>query len=383
LDARRFPRDKVCAGWITPEVVAALELDGSDYGRDHVLQAIHGFRIGLIGGRTVCTRRSAAALSYGILRRQFDDHLLRRSGARLRLGEPLSELRRTGDGWVANGEIRAPLVVGAGGHHCPVSRRLGTRSVMRRVVVAREVEFEIPAGLRERCGVDPEVPELLFCRDLKGYGWIFRKGDYLNAGLGREGARGFNRQLEEFVPEVVRRSGIPLDRTRKWRGHAYGLYPGGPRRVSAAGVLLIGDAAALADGRSGEGIGPAVESALLAAATIARADGDYRAEQLARYDESLARRFGARARAAGEPGRLLAGLRAGVARKLLAAEWFARRVVIDRWFLHRQRGGRSARELTSAPLVGSSGAARLPGGPDRGSAGSSGTRPSAGSRGSS
>ena len=31
LDAARFPRDKVCAGWITPPILAELALG---YGRD-------------------------------------------------------------------------------------------------------------------------------------------------------------------------------------------------------------------------------------------------------------------------------------------------------------------------------------------------------------
>ena len=33
LDKRRFPRDKTCAGWITPAVFGSLELDLEDYRR--------------------------------------------------------------------------------------------------------------------------------------------------------------------------------------------------------------------------------------------------------------------------------------------------------------------------------------------------------------
>jgi geranylgeranyl reductase family protein len=336
LDARNFPRDKVCAGWITPEVVAALELDIADYGGQRVLQPIHGFRVGLIGGKTTRTARADRPLSHGILRREFDDYLLRRSGAGVRLGEPVEDLRREGKGWIVNGAIRAPLIVGAGGHQCPVSRRLGARSLMRRVIVAREAEFEIPPGLRDRCAVDPEVPELFFSQDLKGYGWLFRKGNHLNIGLGREDARGFNRQLERFLAWVGRGLGFSLDNSLKWRGHAYGLYAGGPRRVTADGALLVGDAAALADPRSGEGIGPAVESALLAGRVIERAAGDYRAERLAGYDRLLAARFGPRGGPGDSRAWVPAGLRSALARRLLAREWFARRVVIGRWFLHRR-----------------------------------------------
>ena len=34
LDKAMFPRDKVCAGWITPAVVQALQLDTEDYARE-------------------------------------------------------------------------------------------------------------------------------------------------------------------------------------------------------------------------------------------------------------------------------------------------------------------------------------------------------------
>ena len=33
LDKSRFPRDKVCAGWITPAVVDEVELDLTDYAK--------------------------------------------------------------------------------------------------------------------------------------------------------------------------------------------------------------------------------------------------------------------------------------------------------------------------------------------------------------
>jgi menaquinone-9 beta-reductase len=49
LDRRSFPRDKVCAGWITPAVVEALELDLDDYGQARTLQPLTGFRIGMMG----------------------------------------------------------------------------------------------------------------------------------------------------------------------------------------------------------------------------------------------------------------------------------------------------------------------------------------------
>jgi hypothetical protein len=44
MDRARFPRDKPCAGWITPQAVAAAELDLDEYGRARVLQPIRGLQ---------------------------------------------------------------------------------------------------------------------------------------------------------------------------------------------------------------------------------------------------------------------------------------------------------------------------------------------------
>src|SRR5262245_5359412 len=89
MDAASFPRDKVCAGWITPHVVDALELDLTDYRIGRTLQPITGFRTGLVGGADDLETAYDAAVSYGIRRCEFDHYLLQRSGARLRLGEPI------------------------------------------------------------------------------------------------------------------------------------------------------------------------------------------------------------------------------------------------------------------------------------------------------
>jgi geranylgeranyl reductase family protein len=335
LDRAAFPRNKICAGWITPAVVQALDLDLDDYARGHVLQAIHGFRVGVIGGAEVETRRDPRAISYGIRRCEFDHYLLSRSRARLRLGESLREIRRDGDGWTVNQDLRARLVVGAGGHFCPVARMLGARPGRgEATVLAQEIEFEMTPGQRESCRVDPAVPELYFCRDLLGYGWALRKGDWLNVGLGREDPERVSDHVEAFRDSLVARGRIPEETPRKLGGHAYLLYGHTERRIVADGVLLVGDAAGLAYPESGEGIRPAVESGLIAAQVIVEAHGDYGAVRLARYEARLRERFGPRRPGATAIDLLPSGLKRSLAHRLLATEWFARRVVIDRWFLH-------------------------------------------------
>src|SRR5512140_789462 len=101
LDKAQFPRNKVCAGWITPAVVQALQLDAEDYARERVLQPISAFRTGLIHGAEVETRYPRT-VSFGIRRCEFDHYLLQRSGAQLRLGETVNSLVKRSGLWVVN-----------------------------------------------------------------------------------------------------------------------------------------------------------------------------------------------------------------------------------------------------------------------------------------
>jgi geranylgeranyl reductase family protein len=329
VDAREFPRDKPCAGWITPEVVAETGLHLVEYGRANTLQPISRFRVGRIGGRAVDVEYGAP-VSYGIRRCEFDAFLLRRSGARVRAGEQVSEIRRTGEEWVLDGRLSAPILVGAGGHFCPVAREIAGPPLAASVVVAREIEYALDDEALARCRVDGRRPELDFCADLAGYGWCFRKGHYLNVGLGRRDPRRLGAHVEDYVSRLVAEGRIQAPPRAGWRGHAYHLRQG-RRRLVADGALLVGDAAGLAYAASGEGILPALVSGRIAAETVLEAGPAPRAERLGTYVERLDDALG---RPAGErslPGPLLA--MGGAV--LLSSPWLVRRLVLDRWFLHR------------------------------------------------
>jgi flavin-dependent dehydrogenase len=350
IDAKPFPRDKVCAGWITPPVVSELDLDLGDYRRGRTLQPITGFRIGLIGRTDDLETRYDHPVSYGIRRCEFDRYLLQRSKARLRLGEPVVSIRRDGRAWIVNDEIRAAVLVGAGGHFCPVASMLvtptcppkrGARRPKTRsgeggpLVVAQETEFAIPAPDRASFTTAASTPELYFSRDLQGYGWCFRKQDYLNVGFGSLNRRLLPHATSAFVAYLQSRGTIPRTRSWRWRGHAYLLSEPPARRAFADGVVLVGDAAGLAYPQSGEGIRPAIESGLLAAAAILEAAGEFTVEQLAPYEAALRRRFGAGPVARSLSRAVPAALARAAAPALFHSRWFTRRVVLDRWFLHR------------------------------------------------
>jgi geranylgeranyl reductase family protein len=336
LDKAEFPRQKICAGWVTPAVMKELEVDLDVYGQTRVLQPIHSFLTGMEGQQSVRSDFPGEPVSYGILRTEFDDFLLRRCGAELLLGQALKTLQKTCDGWRVNDRISTRLVVGAGGHFCPVARRMRDHGSGETAVAAQEMEFRLTAEQRANCPVDGETPELFFTSDLKGYGWVFRKGDYLNVGLGREDKQKLSGHVMKFCKRLQAEGRIPADLPGKFKGHAYLLYHHASRRLVDDGVLLIGDAAGLAYPQSGEGIRPAVESALLAAQVIRDCDGDYRSANLKSYENLLQARFGKREPSPGLIEKLPARIRQAAARWLMKNHWFSRNVLAARWFLHRQ-----------------------------------------------
>jgi len=331
IDRSDFPRDKTCAGWITPQVVSTIGLDLEDYARGRVLQPISGFVTGVIGAEP-SRIRYGDTVSYGIRRCEFDHYLLERSGARLRLGERVEQIERQGAGWRINGDIESAMLVGAGGHFCPVASYLGARvGRTEPVIAAQEAEFLADSG---SCLALPEEPELYFCRSLSGYGWCFRKGDFLNVGLGRIGHHGLGGAVREFWDWLAARSRVPAGPMPRMKGHAYLLHGFGARRRIDDAIALVGDAAGLAYPQSGEGIRPAVESGVLLARVIAAAAGDYSRVRLQVYVAELERRLGEPGTPPRSADSFSSRVRALLGRNVIAHPWFARRIVLDRWFLH-------------------------------------------------
>jgi geranylgeranyl reductase family protein len=362
IDQKTFPRDKTCAGWVTPPVWSALQVDLADYESElslaqvgwhvpesskgvdigsnaptplsgratqsrRVLQPITGFRTGLIGGHDIETRYDHV-VSYGIRRCEFDTYLLNRCGAELRTGQPVRSVVRHDGCWHINDAIKAPLLVGAGGHFCPVARMLGAREVPgTSVVTAQEIEFEAGDDDLERGSVKADTPELFFCKDLNGYGWCFRKGSFLNIGLGRVGPEHLADHVAAFVQFLRDRGKLVADFPGRFHGHAYQLYERAAPKLVDDGVLLIGDAAGFAHPQSGEGIRPAVESGLIAADVLRDSRGD-----LSLYADRIAAHFG-HTRTSAPFDWLPHSWLSWAARRLLASNWFTRRVVLDQWFL--------------------------------------------------
>lgn len=333
LDRALFPRDKPCAGWITPEVVARLGLDPDDYARHGVMEPLEGFRVSRLGGVAVEIDYERA-VSYAIRRCEFDTFLLQRSGARVRSGTVVESIERHGSRWILNGEWEAPVLIGAGGHFCPVARFLGAKPSQETAVVAQEAEFEMTDAEAARCALAPGWVDLAFAPDLAGYGWCVRKGRWLNVGFGTLRAERLKPQLERYLAGLRAAGVLPEGRQPAMRGHAYLLRSAAARPLSGDGVLLAGDAAGLALDSSGEGILPAVISGRLAAEAVLQAG--LRPERLdgPAYGRALERELGPRG-GGWRPAPWWQRLGARFA--FLSAD-FVQREILDRRFLHRDGG---------------------------------------------
>jgi geranylgeranyl reductase family protein len=274
LDAAVFPRVKICAGWVTPEALADLEVDPDKY--PLTIQPFDRCVLEFAGSRHETGWRRPT--SYGIIRREFDHFLLERAaaaGADVRWGVRVTGVSEHGDRVrveTDRGAFEAPAVIGAGGHRCPVARALGQVSEREEVVVAQESETRLAPEWAERLEPFLRAPELYVEPDLRGYGWYFPKRDFVNIGVGcTRGADGSLPGRREALLTALRASGRLPDglAIEPFKGHSYVVRRQAPRRLHGARFCLVGDAAGLARDMSGEGIGPAIRSGRLAAEAVA------------------------------------------------------------------------------------------------------------------
>ena len=227
LDAAVFPRVKICAGWVTPEALADLEVDPDKY--PLTIQPFDQCVLEFEGARHQTDWRRPA--SYGIIRREFDHYLLERAaaaGADVRWGIRVTAVTAQADRVrveTDRGAFEAPVVIGAGGHRCPVAprarpgvgaRRGGGGPGERDAARARSGSQRLEPFLR--------APELYVEPDLRGYGWYFPKRDFLNIGVGcTHGDDGSLPRRRDALVASLRASGrlpegLPL---APFKGHAY------------------------------------------------------------------------------------------------------------------------------------------------------------------
>jgi menaquinone-9 beta-reductase len=280
LDRARFPREKPCSEYLSPESTRVLERLGPD-----VLASVCAAAPAHLTGMKVVAPSGAGVVgrfetfSYALPRTRFDAILLdaaRARGVEVREGVKVEELvydsgavagvvaRETGNG---NRETyRAGVVVGADGLRSVVARRLGKviRTAPHRIAFTAHV-----AGARDV----RELGEMHVGRP--GYVGLGPIGDgvttvalVLPVSEARRGERFFE-ELDRFP--AVRGRFDPGQLVR--RVLATGPFARWSRRPVArgGGALLVGDAADFFDPFTGQGIYSALRGAELAAMAIIEA----------------------------------------------------------------------------------------------------------------
>ncbi len=261
IDRARFPREKLCAGWITPEVLSDLELTPADY--PHGLVTFGALRVAVRG-----LRRELASTQHSIRRLEFDAWLLERAGVPV-VEHTVRRVARDGEDFVIDGRFRARFLIGAGGTRCPVFRDLFRERYPRSralQVVTQELEYACNDA-------DRDCRLWFFDEGLPGYGWCVPKADgYVNVGVG-----GIAQTLKSRGDDIRRHWRALLRRVEDECGIAapaaapggYSYYLRAHRGVCRAGnAFVVGDAAGLATRDMCEGIGPAVRSGINAARAI-------------------------------------------------------------------------------------------------------------------
>jgi flavin-dependent dehydrogenase len=280
LDKACFPRLKLCAGWITEKVMKDLAFTPADY--PHPILPLD-IRTRLFGLPFALRCFPTRGRNFSIRRVEFDAWLLARSGAEV-VRHQVKSIRREQGRYVVDDAFSCRYLVGAGGTHCPVRRCLfPDRRSRSRQIVTLEKEFEYPTR-GDACHLH------FFRRGLVGYSWMVPKGNgYVNLGVGGK-AKSLNRSdrsihdhFRAFLGDLVRERRLDARTAENLHatGHPYYLFTSGTD-IKGEDCFLIGDSAGLASIDLGEGIGPAVESGLMAAREIL-GTGTYRKEDLTAF----------------------------------------------------------------------------------------------------
>ena len=260
LDRERFPRVKLCAGWITPEVVHDLEMDLKSY--PHRLLTFPRLRVHL--GRW---HVPVPCVQYSIRRFEFDAWLLERSGAEV-VQHNVRHIRPDADGFIVDDEFRCRYLIGAGGTRCPVYRalfrELNPRESALQIVT---LEHELPYDWS-----DADCHLWFFEQGLPGYTWyVPKERGWLNVGVGaiaeRLKARGQDIRAHWAHLAATLERGLAPQAQYEPTGYSYYLR-GKVEVVRRDNAFITGDAAGLASRDLGEGIGPAIRSGLRAARAI-------------------------------------------------------------------------------------------------------------------
>ena len=259
LDRASFPREKPCGGGVTARADDATDIDLAPVTE----REIYGVRVSVNMGARF-DRTSPHLLARMTQRSRLDEFLVEQAascGVDFHDGASVRAIEADGATMRArvNGDAyEAPVLIGADGVNGPTSKALGLAPLSEHAV-AFEANYPADAGTMDDWS-------RFIALDLTGipggYGWVFPKGDHLNIGVG--GWKYVGPTLRKRLSRLCAYYGFDESKLFGFRGYQLPL-----RRdeapITRGGAMLAGDAAALVDPLSGEGIWAAFVSGRLAA----------------------------------------------------------------------------------------------------------------------
>jgi geranylgeranyl reductase family protein len=256
LDASAFPRDKTCGDGVAAPVFDLLDALGVPDLRP-LGPAVAGLRLRSPGGQVVARR--CVRPNHPIPRAVFDARLVEAAVARgaLLRRHRVRSLRVERDRVVLDDAFAARVVIGADGANSALRRLVGAPQTPPRAV-AVAIRGYAPVT------VHPDELVIEFARGrYPAYAWAFpMAGGRANVGFGVFDRRGGGSRRALLADLQALLPGQAPDPATV-RGHHLPLSTG-PRHHPDGRVLLAGDAAALVNPLTGEGIYDAVASGALA-----------------------------------------------------------------------------------------------------------------------
>jgi menaquinone-9 beta-reductase len=301
IDRARFPRDKTCGDGLTVGALRLLERLGVEPGAVRSWQEVADVVIRAPGGREVTITLPAGQGTFGVVAQRLDldaelVDVARRAGVEVLDGHGLEAARDGAERIVVTaagvGEIRARYAIGADGAWSPLRKALGCQ--------VDGYRGEWHAFRQYVGGVSARAQRELwvsFDADLlPGYIWSFPLPDgRANIGFGISRAGRYRvgemaRIWRDVLDRPHVRAVLGPDAEPEASHQAWPI----PARVdgiplTAGRALFVGDAAAATDPMTGEGIGQALQTGMLAAEAILRSGAHDDAATRRRYEASVAR----------------------------------------------------------------------------------------------